>query len=187
MGYKKVRVANVGKVVIPSDSDCKKCKFNVDGKCLIFGDVEFCEEHSHTTRKPRFNLGDEVFVDQYLCEYKGDDEKVIKLSKAVKVRILGYAYIVSKSEDTEYYCRVLDDDLKHLTREFFKARYGHSLSERSFVMRISECMLGKTKEEAIKQKDEWRSSIGIENARVEFGENPNDFDNIIKGDKRYVW
>lgn len=187
MGYKKIRVADVGKVVIPSDLDCKKCKFNVGGKCLIFGDVEFCKEHSHTTRKPRFNIRDEAFADLNICNYKSEDGKNIRLCKTAKVRILGYAYITSKSKDTEYYCRILDGDLKNIENEFFKVRYGKPLSERAFVTRISEDMLGKTKEEAIKQKEAWLSSVGIENIRAEFGDNPNDFDNCIKGDKRYVW
>lgn len=186
MGYKKVRVANVGNVVIPTDLDCKKCKFNVDGKCLIFGDVEFCKEHSHTTKKPRFNIGDEVFVDNHLCSYKGDDGKVIRLCKTAKVKILGYSYITSKSKDTEYYCRTLDGDLKNIENGFFKAWRGEPLPERAFVRRTSEDVLGKTKEEAIKQKEAWLSSIGVESTRAEFGENPKDFDNIIKGDKRYV-
>lgn len=187
MGYKKVRVANVGNVVIPSDLDCKKCKFNVDGKCLIFGDVEFCKEHSHTTKKPRFNIGDEVFLDLRLCNYKSENGESIRLCKTVKVKILGYAYVTSKSADTEYYCRVLDEDFKHLANEFFKAWNGNPLSERAFVQRISEDALGKTKEEAIKRKEAWLSSAGIENTRAEFGDNPNDFDNCIKGDERYVW
>ncbi len=186
MGYKKVRVANVGNVVIPSDLDCKKCKFNVDGKCLIFGDVEFCKEHSRTTRKPRFNIGDEVFVDQHLCNYKSEDGKHIRLCKTAKVRIVGYAYITSKSKDNEYYCRILDGDLKNIENEFFKAWRGEPLPERVFVKRICEDVLGKTKEEAIKLKGAWLSSVGIENTRAEFGDNPNDFDNCIKGDKRYA-
>lgn len=185
MGYKKIRVADVGKVVIPSDLDCKKCKFNVDGKCLIFGDVEFCKEHSHTTRKPRFNIGDEMFADFHICSYTSEDGKEIRLCKTVKVRILSYAYITSKNRDTEYYCREIDDWWRHFANEVFKAKFGYSLTEQSFVRRISEDMLGKTKEDAIKQKEAWLSSIGIESTRVEFGENPNDFDNLMKGDKRY--